>query len=396
MKNFDLKTLGAGLILGGTALGAGMLALPVATAQAGFLPSLMIYALCWGFSVCTGLLFVEICLWMPQDSNIISMASHLLGKTGKIFAWILYLFLFYCLTVAYVSGGGGFVSEIFTGVPHWLGSLIFTLLFGAVVVIGTKAVDRINFILMFGLIITFVLFVVFGLGKVKPALAMRFEMWPAFLALPVLFTAFSYQGTVPSIVTYLNRDGKKVRKAIIFGTAIPFLAYIIWEYLILGIIPLSGKYGLMAAQEQQMTAVAQLKYVIEDSPIYMIGQFFAFFALTTSFLGVTLGLMDFMSDGLQVAKEGMKKLFLAALIFIPPLIITWINPNIFLTALGYAGGVGCALLLGFLPVLMVWVGRYKLNYPSIHQQLPGGKKFLISLVAFVVFELVMELISEVF
>ncbi|MCB1109120.1 MAG: tyrosine transporter [Chlamydiia bacterium] len=390
-----LKFIGGTLIIGGTALGAGMLALPVVTAAAGFMPSLLIYILCWAFSACTGLLFVEICLWMPQDANIISMASHLLGKWGKAACWLLYIFLFYSLTVAYVAGGGNFTSELL-GTPIWLSSIIFTLVFGTCVVMGTKAVDRINFLLMIGLVVSFIAFIALGIGKVKPALAMRFNMWPAFLALPVIFTSFSYQGTVPSIVAYFNRDGNKARKAILLGTAIPFLAYIIWEYLILGIVPLSGTHGLLMTKQHQLTAVAPLKYILADSPIYAIGQFFSFFALTTSFLGVTLGLMDFMSDALQVAKEGSKKLWLAALIFVPPIVITLINPKLFLTALGYAGGVGCALLLGLMPALMTWIGRYKLDYPTIHKQLPGGKKLLLVLMAFVVFEVGIELINELF
>ena len=388
-----LKLLGGSLIIGGTALGAGMLALPVVTAQAGFLPSLIIYAICWIYSLCTGLLFVEICLWMPQDANIISMATHLLGRWGKITAWLLYIFLFYCLMVAYTSGGGGFIAELFPVNPM-VGSIIFTAIFGAVVTWSTKAVDRVNSLLMVGLIVSFVAFIAFGLGKVKPALAMRYNFWPGVMALPVIFTSFSFQGTVPSIVAYFNRDGAMARKAIILGTCIPFAAYLIWEFLILGIVPLSGTYGLLAAKMHQQNAVLPLKYVLSDSPIYMIGQFFSFFALTTSFLGVALGLTDFMSDGLQIAKKGLKKIGLAVIIFIPPLIITAINPNVFLTALGYAGGVGCALLLGFMPALMTWVGRYKNDYPTIHQQLPGGKPVLIAIMTFVAFELVIELVSE--
>lgn len=393
MANDRLKLLGGSLIIGGTALGAGMLALPVVTAQAGFLPSLFIYIVCWIYSLCTGLLFVEICLWMPQDANLISMATHLLGRWGKVAAWLLYIFLFYCLMVAYTSGGGGFIAELFSVHPL-VGSVLFTIGFGAVVTWSTKAVDRVNSVLMVGLVVSFMAFILFGLGKVKPALAMRFNFWPGVVALPVIFTSFSFQGTVPSIVAYFNRDGAMARKAIILGTCIPFAAYLIWEFLILGIVPLSGTYGLLAAKMHQHNAVMPLKYLLSDSPIYIIGQFFSFFALTTSFLGVALGLTDFMSDGLQIAKKGMKKIGIAAIIFVPPLIITGINPNVFLTALGYAGGVGCALLLGFMPTLMVWIGRYKNDYPTIHQQLPGGKPVLISIMAFVAFELAIQLVSK--
>ena len=93
------KTFFGALLVGGTALGAGMLALPVATAAAGCVPAWLIYCLCWIFSLATGLLFVEIGLWLPENANIVSMATHILGKWGKVVAWILYIFLFYCLTI---------------------------------------------------------------------------------------------------------------------------------------------------------------------------------------------------------------------------------------------------------------------------------------------------------
>ncbi|MCK4934199.1 MAG: tyrosine transporter, partial [Simkaniaceae bacterium] len=173
-----------------------------------------------------------------------------------------------------------------------------------------------------------------------------------------------------------------------------FLTYILWEFLILGIIPAEGAHGLLAAKAEGLTAVEPLRYVLVDSSIYAIGQFFGAFALTTSFLGVTLGLFDFLADGLQMQKVGFKKVFLCLLIYVPPVLIAIINPNIFLRALGFAGGIGCALLLGLFPVLMVWVGRYYKNYPSVHRQLPGGKVMLRILVLFVVFELIIEGINE--
>ena len=109
---------------------------------------------------------------------------------------------------------------------------------------------------------------------------------------------------------------------------------------------------------------------------------------------MTLGLLDFLSDGLQLAKVGWKKVLLAAIVYVPPVVIAIVNPNIFLRALGYAGGIGCALLLGLLPIFMVWVGRYFKGYPDIHKQLPGGRILLTILGLFVIFELLIELTKE--
>lgn len=136
-------------------------------------------------------------------------------------------------------------------------------------------------------------------------------------------------------------------------------------------------------------AVHPLKYFIQNDFIYALGQALAFFALITSFLGVTLGLRDFLADGLGIAKDLKGKCLLALLVLVPPLLIAISYPHVFLIALDYAGGFGCALLLGLLPIVMVWVGRYHLHLP-LTPQLPGGKIVLAILALFVTIELLGE------
>ena len=201
-----------------------------------------------------------------------------------------------------------FVVELFGGkIPHSLGVIAFTAVFGTFVYLGTRAVDRINFLLMIGLGVSYLIFVVLGIGEIKFEFFKRIHWFASILALPVMFTSFSYQGIIPSLTTYLDRHPKMVRFAILVGTSLPFIAYIIWEYLILGLVPAEGPHGLLQAESLGYTAVEPLKYVFPNSPIYLTGQFFSAFALTTSFLGVTLGLLDFLSDGLQLPKVGWKK-----------------------------------------------------------------------------------------
>jgi len=386
------KVFSASLLIAGTAIGAGMLALPVTTAAGGFWPAIINYFVCWIFSLATGLLLLEACFWFPKDSNIVTLSKHLLGKKGKIASWLLYLFLFYCLTIAYVAGGGGFIGSVMgDNFPSALAILLFVLIFSPVVYWGTKAVDRLNFVLMVGLITSFVIFILVGIEKVNLDHLSLFN-WPAaILALPVIFTSFSYQGIVPSMRNYFHGDPKGVRKAIIFGSAIPFFVYIVWEYLILGIVPLEGPNGLIQAE----SAVQPLRHYAGSPWIFGLGQAFAFFALTSSFLGVTLGLFDFLADGLTLKKKGGQKGMLYLLVYVPPTIIAMFNPNIFIRALGFAGGIGCALLLGLFPVMMVWSGRYIKKLERKHQQLPGGKLLLSILAIFVFFELIVEAISEI-
>jgi tyrosine-specific transport protein len=384
--------LGGSLILAGTAIGGGMLALPVLTATGGFFPAICIYVLCWLFMTATGLLLMEVFLWSKKEVNIVSMAEMTLGFPGKFVAWLLYLFLFYSLSIAYISGGGGLVLDVFEAYhfkafPSWLGPFIFVLIFAPFVTLGAKAVDRINRVLMAGLILSFLLFVFFGASHIDFDLLAHFN-WPlAFVATPVVFTSFGFQGTVPSITNYLQRDPHKVKRAIFWGTFIPLICYIIWEALIVGVVPLEQ---LEEAKRQGQTAVSPLKNILNFPWLYKIGEFFAFFAIVTSFLGVTLGLLDFMADGLKIKKNLSGRLLLSLLIFLPPLCFSMLNPSIFLHALHYAGGLGCALLLGLLPILMVWRGRYHLKLKSSYS-LGGGRLVLSLLILFVVSELALML-----
>ena len=386
-------SLGGALLVAGTAIGAGMLALPVLTAAGGFLPSVVIYILCWLFMASTGLLLMEVFLWSKEEVNIVSMAGMTLGFFGKVFAWVLYLFFFYTLTVAYISGGGGLVSDVFEAaghsIPKWIYPIIFILIFAPFVVIGPKVVDRTNTLLMVGLIVSFLIFVILGVFQVQFHLLGKIS-WPlAFVATPVVFTSFGFQGIVPTLTNYLDRNPSKVKKAIIYGSMIPLVTYVIWEGLILGIVSLDE---LEKTKALGLCAVAPLKNILHLPWLFRVGEFFAFFALVTSFLGVTLGLLDFLSDGLKIKKNVGGRILLSLIIYCPPLIFSIINPCIFLDALKYAGGLGSALLLGLLPILMVWRGRYGLKFKSEYS-LPGGRFSLTLLILFIFFELAVMLVK---
>lgn len=377
------------LLVAGTSIGGGMLALPVLTGQVGFYPSLLIYLACCLFMTITGLLFLEIALWMDPDANIISMAERTLGGWGKAAAWGLYLFLFYCLTLAYIVGMGDIVVEAFKDrfpLKEWQGELLFLLFFAPLVYAGARVVGRFNLFLMLGLGISFIVFILLGFSHVRHELLLTTNWSKLWTALPITFIAFAYQGVIPTLVTYMHRDVRKIRLAIIIGSFLPLITYTLWQWLILGIVPADG---LAEAVEKGQNAVQPLKAVLNNSSVYIVGQYFAFFALVTSFLGVSLGLVDFLADGLKVKKTPSGKLALCLLIFAPPMLFAFTHPHVFLIALDYAGGFGSALLLGLMPVIMVWSGRYQMGLKGQYS-VAGGKGLLLVLILFVCVELVCQ------
>jgi tyrosine-specific transport protein len=330
---------------------------------------------------------------MPKDSNLITMAGRLLGNKGKVICWLVYLFLFEMIMIAHIVGGGSILNEIFPGqLLPWQSTLIYVLLFSPIVYLGTHTVDRINILMFSGVLLSYFSFIFISYNHVNLKF-LTFHNWgKAYLALPVLLTAFTYQVIIPTLMTYMNRDVIKVRKAIIFGTSIPLIVYLVWQVMILGIIPVDGSYGLSEAAKTGQNAVSPLKHFVQSSTVNNIARAFAFFTMTTSYIALSLAFLDFLADGLKVKKKGIRKIILCLAIFVPPLIVSLINPNIFLIALGYAGGISCAILFGLYPPLMAWIGRYQRGYKT-EKQLFGGKAFLAFLILFILGELSIELMS---
>ncbi len=391
IRNIRPTLLKGALLVAGTSIGGGVLALPILTASAGFVPSLVLYMACWLLMAATGLLFLEVSQWMRGEVNLLSMANYTLGAPGKCLAWVVYLFLFYCLTIAYMVGCGGIVGQLLPEHwPAWAGIGIFVACFTPFVWMTTCLAARLNLLLVLGLVSSYFAFVWQGWERVEGARLFAADWGQWSVVLPIAFTSFAYQGIVPTLARYFDHEERKLRLSILLGTFIPLVVYIIWEALILGIIPLEGNEGLLAAGERGENAAYALRFFLSGSWLYFFGQAFAFFALVTSFLGVSLGLRDFLSDGLRIENQGFwEKTQLVVLTLFVPLVFALFHPHSFLIALEYAGGIGCALLLGLLPVAMCWSGRYTKGL-LFNQQLPGGRWLLSGLALFVFVELCYE------
>jgi tyrosine-specific transport protein len=169
-----------------------------------------------------------------------------------------------------------------------------------------------------------------------------------------------------------------MRWAIIIGTSIPFIVYSLWQWMIIGTIPLDQ---LQSADNQGMSVSEMLFQVTGHPWIASLGLFFGFFALVTSLLGVSLSMIDFLGDGLSLPRTGGSRWFLLGLVFLPPAIFAVIYPHIFITAIGIAGGFGEAILNGLLPVLMVWVGHHVMKLPVTATWL-SNKAVLVALILF--------------
>ncbi len=383
-NNNDKPTAGsvvsAMFLVAGTCIGGGMLALPVATGIGGFLPSLAVLLIGWLAMTATALLLLEVSLWMEEGAHIITMTSRLLGMPGKAVSWCLYLFICYASLVAYTAGGGHQISSALSAYLDWpfskeLGCVLFIVAFGVIVDLGSYLVGRINAILFIAMIAAYFALVVMGIDEVNLHLLTHQRWSYSIWSVPLILTTFSFQTMVPSLTPYLKRHVKSLRIAVIGGTAITLCVYILWQWLILGIVPVEGTNGLLAALQLGEPPTQFLREHVNGRWVSVIAEYFAFFAIVTSFLGIALGLVDFLSDGLKIRNKGWGKIALGALIIIPTLIFATQYERAFLVAMEATGGIGDSILNGLIPVMMVWIGRYHRGFIS-SMRLPGGKPVL--------------------
>lgn len=374
-----------------------MLGLPIVTGLAGFLPALVMFVVAYLFMTTTGLLLLEVNVWMGKDANILSMAERTLGRPAKWLCAILYLFLFYSLMIAYLAGGGALLSTTLgcllgIKLSHTLAVIISVIIYGILDYAGTRSVDRFNRVMMVGLVIAYAALVIAGAQSVQGELLTFFNPKYALFVMPVIVIAFGFHNIVPTLQTYLRGSLKKLRLTIIVGNAIPLLVYLIWEWLILGLVPVEGEQGLVAALQGGMEATQALRACSDAGFVNTAAEYFALFAIITSFLGVSLSFVDFLSDGLNIAKTAYGKVKLCLLALVPPFVMALVYPTIFLKALSFAGGICAVILFGVVPALMVWVGRSKMG---MRPTVIGGRVLLVVLILIALGVFGVELAQEV-
>ncbi|WP_391529241.1 tyrosine transporter TyrP [Photorhabdus akhurstii] len=377
MKN---RTFGSTFIIAGTTIGAGMLAMPLATAGVGFGVSLIMLVGLWVLMSYTALLLVEAYQYESPDTGLGTLAQRYLGSGGKILTGFSMMFLMYALTSAYISGAGELLTVSLNkwlnlSLPASVGVILFTVIAGGIVCIGTSSVDMVNRVIFSAKII----FLVLMLGLMMPhvqhvnLLTLPLEQGLILSSIPVIFTSFGFHGSVPSIVKYMNGDVRRLRWVFIIGSAIPLITYIFWQLATLGSINSNTFVDILAENAGLNGLLHSIREVVASPKTELAVQMFANLALATSFLGVALGLFDFLGDLFKRKDNVTGRMQTGLLTFVPPLIFALFYPKGFVMALGYAA-VALSILALLLPSLLAYKSRQQ---NERRYRVPGGKPVLL-------------------
>jgi tyrosine-specific transport protein len=356
----NTKAIGGMLLLVGTSLGAGMLALPLALAKVGFFYSVLLSCLCW-FVMYLGARFIlEVNLTFEPGCHLVSMAKDRLGWPGQLLAWVSCLCLMYSLISSYIAGGSDMLKSLCEqygfDLPNAVSTVLFTFLFGGIVYAGIRTVDYVNRGLMFGKLAIYLLVVSSMISEVK--LPQLHDGMPTAIpdCLMILIVSFGFASIVPSLRYYFRDDIPLLKRVLFWGSLIPLLCYVIWTAIIMGVLPTEGDHSLNALSQSVHPLSGLIQGLQSEVGVGWIEKSFTLFTiicLLTAFLGVSLGLFDFLADGLKLKKRGLQGMGVYTATFIPPMLLVMFKPGIYMNALSYAGRF-CVLLLLLLPSLMLF------------------------------------------
>ena len=386
------KTLGTTLLVSGTMIGAGMLAMPLTSAGIGFTFTVVLLISLWLLLTYSALLFVEVYQTTESDSGIGTLSALYFGNAGRVVSTTVMFVFLYALLAAYISGGGEILMKATqsTGLLGQEGVIantspemtlkifigIFTVFFGSFVIISTKVVDGFNRLLFFVMLaaLVVVMFVMFPKASVQNLMAMPLDNALIISAAPIFFTSYGFHGSIPSLVKYMEGDVRGLRIAIVAGSAITLVGYILWQLSTHGVLSQSEFTQILKEKPTLYGLIEACRRITGSEIIASAVQLFSALALVTSFLGVALGLFDCTEDMLRKGLHiNAGRLLLGAITFLPPVLFAYFYPD-FIAALSYAGQM-FAFFAVVLPVGLVWKARRR--YPNLPYRVAGGDIALI-------------------
>ncbi len=320
----------------GTVIGAGILGIPYAVAQVGFLVGLA-YIVGLGLVVLSlHILLGAVSARTKESSQLAGMAGKYLGKPGKILMSISFLLGTYGALLAYVIGQGEVLQSLFGG-SSFIWSLLFLALGSVVVYRGLKTVKVAELIMMALLLFFAIVLSVWSAPSISIANLVVLGDWKMLL-LPYGVVLFAFHGSAAiPVAEELVSDKKRFKQIIMLGGIIPIIIYAVFAAVVVGV---TGTYT---------TEVATIGLGAElGHAVWIFGNIFAFFAMGTSFIMLGTAMRETYEWDFRIRPSFAWLATIAV-----PLVLFILGMRSFVQVISLAGAIFISLE-AILIVLMYW------------------------------------------
>ena len=357
------KKIGSILLVSGTCIGSGMIALPMVLGKLGIIPSIVLMLLTWLLTYYTSLISLELNLQAGKGMSLGALGAHFSGMISGSLGHGAIKLLSYSLLAVFIYGASSIVQEMTAHkITLFTAESICALLSIVMLLLPIKMIDYLNRILFISLLaIVFVLLL--GLASTInwqhiPLYSVQYTDFHAWKSvIPVVFTSFGFQMTCPTLIDYCNKDQNVLKKAFLWGSAIPAIVYITWTCIILSAIYTHNPefYSKMVSGHAEVgDLVHHLSRITEWKSLQVFIWCVSLLAIVTSIIGVGRGLYDNLYPYLKRNMTSSQSLNLctAILTIVPAYLVAAVVPNAFTLVLGFAGMI-LAFIAIILPIYLV-------------------------------------------
>lgn len=388
---------GAALLIAGSALGGGMLAVPQATAGAGAIPSIAALIGMWAFLLIEGLLLVEVnvavATWLERRSaSMLSLARITLGRSLGSIVVASYLLFSNAVLISQIARGGAILSSLVPAVSHTAGVLLVAGTGASLIYCNNSSgIDRTNQMLTAVLVATFCGMLALGMPSAVWDRLLRMDWLAAPGTVPTILQVLTYGNLIPVACTYLNHDVRRIRKAVIIGSSIPTVMVALWTVMATALVPFTPGVAMADPTDTLIHGGG-------GTLVATVVTIFAACAVYTTIIGILMSLHEFWEEALREnADSRSNKLSPKSLRFVwykhpgvqevasriaalapATIIAVAASGEIFYKVLAFSGAYVATILFGIAPPLMVMVTRgqrpmgRRWEGPDSQQIVPGG------------------------
>ncbi len=336
----------------GATIGAGILGIPYVVYKAGILTGLLVILAIGAATLLINLYLGEVVLRTKGNHQLSGYAEKYTGKVGKNLASTFMIFGTYGALIAYTMGVGQSVTTI-AGGNYFIYGLIFFAAASLIVLNGIKSLGKAELVIT-ALLIGVVMFIpAFSAEKMMLNNFNGFDIYKVLIPYGVVLFAFMGSPAIPTMKEELNNNRKLLKKAIILGTLIPLVIYILFTVIVIGIVGA----GFLQLEENQKIATVALSMFVRPE-IGMLANIFAILTMSTSFLALSFALIETFKFDYKLDK----RLAFAATLSIPLAVFVlntlFFDATNFLNILAIVGSVTGGIT-GILIVIMHYKAKNK-------------------------------------
>ncbi|WP_299018220.1 aromatic amino acid transport family protein [uncultured Photobacterium sp.] len=372
------------LSLFGTAVGAGVLFLPIKAGAGGFWPLVILALIAAPMTWFAHKSLARFVLSAKNpEADITDTVEEHFGKTGANIITFAYFFAIYPIVLIYGVGITNTVDSFMVNqlgmesLPRWIlsGGLIMAMTAG--VVFGKelmlKATSAMVYPLVF-ILLALSIYLIPGWNTSMMEVAPDWSSMPLiiWLAIPIIVFSFNHSPIISQFSKEQRRvygdDAAKKTDMITGGAAMMLMGFVM--FFVFSVVLSMSPEQLATAKAQNISVLSYLANIHESALISLLGPLVAFAAITSSyfghFLGAHEGLVGLMKSRSEMPVSKAEKISLGFIV-ITTWIVAVINPSI-LGMIETMGAPMIAAILFIMPIFAMYkvpaMAKYSTSAPA--------------------------------